>query len=168
MSLASLYPKGLLSVYKPFVRRLNSLVTRPLETSNHSTDLVTRSLKTSGCSNVLVIHNMASLRTTRAIFCGMTWIILSWRRVTLSIQKIHLFERSFNSIFSRFVDCHGRANKSYVLWEQCIKSKAWALSVVPHFFLSPRHILPFSLVMIFTCARISLALLSLRKNKGYS
>ena len=35
---------------------------------------------------------------------------------------------------------HGRANQSFVLWEQCISSKAWALSVVPHFSLSPPRV----------------------------
>ena len=34
-------------------------------------------------------------------------------------------------------DFHGRANQSFALWEQRISSKAWALSVVPHFSLSP-------------------------------
>ena len=115
-----------------------------------------------GRSNGLIIHNMASLQKIWAIFYGMAWIILSERRVTLSIQKNSLVRAV------RFVNCHGRASQSYVLWEQCIKSKVWALSVVPHFFLSPRHILPFLVVMIFTCAHISLALLSLRENEGYS
>ena len=34
-------------------------------------------------------------------------------------------------------DFHGRANQNFALWEQRINSKAWALSVVPHFPLSP-------------------------------
>ena len=34
-------------------------------------------------------------------------------------------------------DFHWRANQSFALWEQRISSKAWALSVVPHFFSLP-------------------------------
>ena len=37
-------------------------------------------------------------------------------------------------------DFHGRANQSFALWEQRISSKAWALSVVPHFSLSPPRV----------------------------
>ena len=67
-------------------------------------------------------------------------------------------------------DCHGRANQSFTLWEQRISSKAWALSVLcsPSFFaLSSRRVPPFSRGVIYTHARASLALLSLRK-KDYS
>ena len=35
-------------------------------------------------------------------------------------------------------DFPGRANQSFALWEQRISSKAWALSVVPHFSFPPR------------------------------
>ena len=34
-------------------------------------------------------------------------------------------------------DFHGRANQNFALWERRISSKAWALSVVPHFPPSP-------------------------------
>ena len=37
-------------------------------------------------------------------------------------------------------DCHGRANQSFALWEQRISSKAWALSVVPRFSVSPPRV----------------------------
>ena len=37
-------------------------------------------------------------------------------------------------------DFHGRANQSFVLWEQSISLKAWTLSVVPYFSLSPRRV----------------------------
>ena len=62
-------------------------------------------------------------------------------------------------------DFHGRANHSFALWEQCISSKAWALSVVPHFSLSPPRV-AFSRVGWFTHPRVLLALLSLRKHGG--
>ena len=62
-------------------------------------------------------------------------------------------------------DCRGRDNQSHTLWEQCIKSKDWAFSVVSHFSLS-LHFSSFSRDAIFTCARISLALLSWRENEG--
>ena len=49
------------------------------------------------------------------------------------------------------------------------RSKAWALSVVPHFSLSLCRVSPFSRGLIFTWALVSLALLlSLRKNGDYS
>ena len=47
---------------------------------------------------------------------------------------------------------HGRANQSYALWEQCIKSKAWALSVVPHFSLSPSHVAFLTWDDFYTCS----------------
>ena len=56
-------------------------------------------------------------------------------------------------------DFHGRANQSFALWEQRIRSKAWTLSVVPH-FLSHRRVSPFSLG--------ALAPLPLRNNGDYS
>ena len=34
-------------------------------------------------------------------------------------------------------DCYWRTNQSFGLWEQRISSKAWALSMVPHFSLFP-------------------------------
>ena len=34
-------------------------------------------------------------------------------------------------------DFYGRANQNFALWERRISSKAWALSVVPHFPPSP-------------------------------
>ena len=37
-------------------------------------------------------------------------------------------------------DFHGRANQNFALWEQRISSKPWALSVVPHFSLSPPRV----------------------------
>ena len=43
------------------------------------------------------------------------------------------------------------------------ESKAWALSVLPHFSLCPP---PFLRGVIFMCTHVSLALLSLRKNGG--
>ena len=46
------------------------------------------------------------------------------------------------------------------------KFKAWALSVVPHFSLSGAACRLFSRGVIFTRVRVSLALLSLRKNGG--
>ena len=45
-------------------------------------------------------------------------------------------------------------------------SKAWVFSVVSHFSLSPLCAAFFSHEVIFTRARVSLALLSLRKNGG--
>ena len=48
-------------------------------------------------------------------------------------------------------DFHGGANQSFALWEQHISSKAWALSVVPHFSLSPPRV-TFSRVGWFSCA----------------
>ena len=45
-------------------------------------------------------------------------------------------------------------------------SKAWALSVVPHFFSLPAACRLFSSGVIFTPAHVSLALLSLKKNGG--
>ena len=55
-----------------------------------------------------------------------------------------------------------------LLWQESKDGEvdgAWALPVVPH-FLSPCRVSPFSHVVIFTHARILLALLSLRENGG--
>ena len=69
----------------------------------------------------------------------------------------------------RSIDLKGYTN--FTLQNQSVlnreRSKAWALSVVPHFSLSaPR--LAFLAGVIFTHARVSLALLSLWKNGDYS
>ena len=58
-----------------------------------------------------------------------------------------------------------RRGDSYALREQRTRSKAWALQSL--IFLSPRRVSPFSRGGIFTCARFSLALISLRKNGDY-
>ena len=79
--------------------RSNDLVTRSLETLNRSNDLVTHLLKTSGRSNGLVICILAFLW----IFCRMTFM---GDELRYSFKKIHLFERSLNSMFSRFVWLH--------------------------------------------------------------
>ena len=65
------------------------------------------------------------------------------------------------AVWQMLTDFHGRAKQSFALWEQRRSSKAWALSVVPHFFSLPAACRLFSRGVIFTRA-----LLSLRKNGG--
>ena len=65
----------------------------------------------------------------------------------------------------RLINLEGDTN--FTLQTQSEGSKAWALSVVPHFSLY-RCVSPFSRGEIFKRTRVSFALVSLRKNADYS
>ena len=81
----------------------------------------------------------------------LAFCLVALTRATLVICSVLLL---FSSVNCDYVECwyrlarfwqmltdfHGRANHSFALWEQRISSKAWALSVVPHFSLSPPRV----------------------------
>ena len=88
----------------------------------------TRTSSVAGLAFFLVASTRATLVICSAlVICSVNCVYVKcWWRLVRFWQML--------------TDFHGRANQSFALWEQRISSKAWALSVVPHFSLSPPRV----------------------------
>ena len=121
--------KGLVTRLLETSTRSNGFVTCSLETSTHSNYLVTRLLKASGWTKDLVTR----LLKTSGHLNGLVIRILSWhpfkfsvewhgRRVTPSVQNIHLFKCSVNSMFKKSVWLHWHKFVGFKLFFGLIKT----------------------------------------------
>ena len=110
-----------------------------IQTSICSNNLVTHLLATLNCSNNLVTHFVQNIRPFERLdhlYYGIPLNLLSndmhGRRVTVFVQKIHLFQRSLNSMCSRFAWLHLTSllalNSYFALFKTTLVHKHWSWS----------------------------------------